>query len=310
MASRQAVTGPVVGRTAGATVDGSRTAHRSSRQPRPLLGDDLRDHRAEPAVHVVSLDGNDALEPSELPRASSSRGDGLSVETIESGRVELLCGGDRLRCDGTHRDEHQPSAISHELVAPERESSFEARDLTAVVFADAIVDRAVPIPGFVNRVFRLAVVCRDDDAHAGLEPHDADVLETVMGGARRAVLKAAPDTHDPHGQGVGDGAVANELIASEGGKRCNRINERDEARLGEPGREPDHVLLRDTDVVEAIGVALGERLESHEPEVSSHQHDALVAAGELDESLNEGRSHDSSSSSDSAAVNSSSDMGK
>ena len=41
----------------------------------------------------------------------------------------------------------------------------------------------------------------------------------------------------------------------------DRVDERDEPGLGEAGRDADHVLLGDADVEEAVGEALGERLE-------------------------------------------------
>ena len=49
-------------------------------------------------------------------------------------------------------------------------------------------------------------------------------------------------------------AVADELVRAHGRERGDRIDERDEARLGEPGGEADHVLLGHADVEEAAGM--------------------------------------------------------
>ena len=110
-----------------------------------------------------------------------------------------------------------------------------------------------------------------------------DVLERVVGDAVVAVVEAAADADDPHRQLVQDRAVADELVRAERRERRDRVDERDEARLGEAGRDADHVLLGDADVEEAVREPLGERLEHGEAEVAGEQDDPLVLLGELDE---------------------------
>ena len=58
-----------------------------------------------------------------------------------------------------------------------------------------------------------------------------------------------------------------------------------------PVATPDHVLLGDADVEEAVREALGERLERHVAEVAGQQQDARVARGELDQRADEGAPH-------------------
>ena len=51
--------------------------------------------------------------------------------------------------------------------------------------------------------------------------------------------------------------------------------------LGQARRQPDHVLLCDTDVEKPIGEALGEWLEHRKSAVAREEHDSLVALSKV-----------------------------
>ena len=137
-----------------------------------------------------------------------------------------------------------------------------------------------------------------------------------MRDAVRSVVEARPDAHDAHREIVQHGAVADELVRAQGGERGDRVDERHVPRLGEARRHADHVLLGDADVDEAAGVAVGERLDGHEPEVARQQEHARIAVGELRERSHECLPHaaalraSSAPSSDSAVAYWSSSMGR
>ena len=105
------------------------------------------------------------------------------------------------------------------------------------------------------------------------------------------VLEPAADADDPHRQMVQHGAVADELVRPERRERRDRVDEGDEPRLGEAGRDAEHVLLGDADVEEPVREPLRERLDHREAEVAGEQDDPLVVLGELDERPDEGRPH-------------------
>ena len=129
-----------------------------------------------------------------------------------------------------------------------------------------------------QRGARLLGVGRRDDGDAGLDAHDPRVLERVVRDAVVAVVHAAADADDAHRQLVQDRAVAHELVAAHRGERGDRVDVGRVAGLGEAGRDADHVLLGDAGVPEAVGVALGERLEHGEAEIAGEQDDPLVAS--------------------------------
>ena len=104
-----------------------------------------------------------------------------------------------------------------------------------------------------------------------------------MRDAVRAVVEAGADADDAHRQVVQHRAVADELVRAQGRERGDGVDERHVAGLGQARRHADHVLLGDADVDEAVGVALGERLDGHEAEVAGQEQHARIGVGELGE---------------------------
>ena len=210
-------------------------------------------------------------------------------------------------------DEHDVVAGADRLEPAEREAAVEPRDLRAVVLADPVVHRPGQVPGGAQRAGHLAVIGRRDHGDAGLHPHHGDVLEAVVADALRAVLEAAADADDAHRQPVPDGSVADELVGTQRREGHDRVDERDEARLGQAGGDSDHVLLGHADVEEPVREALGERLERHVAEIAGEQQDAIVRRGDLAQRADECAPHaprSCSSISATARRYSSSDIGQ
>ena len=90
----------------------------------------------------------------------------------------------------------------------------------------------------------------------------------VVGRPLRAVLEAHAHSNYSHGQSMKHGTIADELVGAHRREGRNRIEERNEARFGQASSEPDHVLLGDPDIDEALWEAIGKRLECHETEVA------------------------------------------
>ena len=112
-----------------------------------------------------------------------------------------------------------------------------------------------------------------------------------MRGARGAVLEAGAKADDAHGQVVEHRSVADELEWAQAREGADRVAERDEPGLGEPGGEADHVLFRDADVVEAFGVSFAKRLQHREAKIAGEQHDPLVLPGDVAQGAHEGPPH-------------------
>src|SRR5262249_1668329 len=106
-----------------------------------------------------------------------------------------------------------------------------------------------------------------------------------------AVLEAATDADDAHRQVVQDGTIADELVAAERSEGHDGVDEREEAGLGKPGGQTDHVLFGDADIDKSIGEAVGKRLQRHEAEISGQKQDARVALRQLGKGRGERRSH-------------------
>ena len=105
------------------------------------------------------------------------------------------------------------------------------------------------------------------------------------------VVEAGADAHDAHREIVEHRAVADELVRAQGRECGDRVDERHVARLGEARGHADHVLLGDADVDEAVGMALRERLDRHEPEIPGQEQHTRIAVRELGERGDEGLSH-------------------
>src|ERR1700676_2483723 len=122
------------------------------------------------------------------------------------------------------------------------------------------------------------------------------------------VLEARADTDDADREVMEYRAVANEFVWPQRGERNDGVQERDVPAVGQPGRDPDHVLLGDADVDELSRERLGERFERHEPQVRGEQQDAAVEPGDLDERSRQRCSHVAATSAIASAY-SSADIG-
>ena len=165
-----------------------------------------------------------------------------------------------------------------------------------VVLAQPVVDGPGQVPGRQHGAAGLLGVGRGDHRQARLQPHDADVLQAVVAGAGVAVFEAAAHARHAHRQLLKDGAVPDELVRTQGGEGDDRVAEGDEARLGQPGRQADHVLLGHADVDEALRMAVGEGFQGHEAEVAGQEQDAAVLLGQVAQGARERDPHPRSTS--------------
>ena len=89
----------------------------------------------------------------------------------------------------------------------------------------------------------------------------AEILERPVRDAVLAVVEAAADAHDAHGQPVQRGAVADELVRPQRRERGDGVDEGDHAAVGQARRHAEHVLLGHAGVDEAVREAIGETLD-------------------------------------------------
>ena len=226
-----------------------------------------------------------------------------------SGREQLSGLGD-LGSDASTGDEDQILAAADHARPPENEIAVQPANCRSVVLADSVIDRAGQIPGASHCGPRLLRIGRGDHRQSGLGPHDAEVLEGVMGGASTSILEATAHANDAHREAMEDRTIANELKGPERGKGRNRVDKGDVAGLGEPGCDADHVLFRNADVEEAIGKAIDPWFNRHEAEVAGKKQDPAIALSKLDEGLNEGSPQAALVTSSSACRYSDSDIGR
>ena len=273
----------------------SATPQRTTRQPEPALGDDLRHERAEPARQVVRLDGHRERGASQRAgqrvrrRGAQARGD--HEPSMPAARLEELDRRDGLVRDRAGGDDRDVPTGTDLLDRAEPESTVEPGHRLGLVLAEPEVDGSRHGAARDQGGAGLLVVGGREHGHPGLRAHHGDVLERVVRQPVHPVLETAADADDPHRQAVQHRPVADELVRPERGERRDRVGERDVPGLGEARRDPDHVLLRDADVEEPVREPLGERLDDGEAEVAREQDDALVLRGELDECPDEGRPH-------------------
>jgi hypothetical protein len=210
--------------------------------------------------------------------------------------VRDAAGGEQLgRRDGLDRD--APGAQRRvppcHVSTPPGGAAAEPGHDRAIVLAESVVDGAARLPRGAHRRRGLLVVGGCDHLHARLRAHDGEVFHGVVREPLRAVLEAAPDADDAHGEAVPDGAVANELVRPQRGEGGDRVHERHEAGLGEAGGDADHVLFGDPGVDEAAREAVAKGFERHEPEIAGEQYDPLVGSREFGQRADEGSAHDS-----------------
>src|ERR1700734_1765850 len=103
--------------------------------------------------------------------------------------------------------------------------------------------------------------------------------------------------------------VAYEFIRAHRGECADRVDERDQARLGQAGSKTDHVLLGDSDVDESLAQLVGERLKYRETEIAGEKDDALVLLCDFGHRADERIPHMPSSSSPMACAYCWSDIG-
>ena len=273
-----------------------RAAHAGAHQARreAVLGDDLGRQRADAAVDVVRLDRERERDAGERLH-EVVRGRGPDARDDHDARRHALGGEQGLGLDrgGRHvaeRDERDVRAVAEHVRAAEREAAVEAGDRRSHA-REPQVRGAGDAGRRPNRARGLGVVGGRDHGEARQRAQHGDVLERPVRDAVRAVVQPAADADDAHRQVVQHGAVADELVRAQGRERRDRVDERHVAGLGQARRHAHHVLLGDADVEEAIGVALGERLDGHEAEVAGQQQDARIGVGELGERRDEGVSH-------------------
>src|SRR2546423_1530813 len=223
---------------------------------------------------------------------------------------ERAGGGDGVGGDRPRGEQQQVAPIPDQLGPAEPEAAVEGGHAGRLLPAYPEVDGARQVPGGVEGRRRLLRIRRADHREPGLDPHDPDVLEGVMGRPRGPVVEGAARAYDAYGEVVQDRAVADELVGPEGGKRRDRIHEGDEPGLGQTGRKAHHVLLRHPGVEEAVGVTVGEGLDDREAEVPGDEEDPGVTLGDLGQLPDERPPHSAALTSSTARPYSWSDIGK
>ncbi len=116
------------------------------------------------------------------------------------------------------------------------------------------VDRAVMVDRGLDGGFRLNVVRRDDDGHAGDGPHQRDILAALVGRAVLADRDAGVGRADLDRQaGVAD-RVADNLKRPPGGKHRKGGGENGHAGGGKARRDAHHVRFGNAAVEETVGI--------------------------------------------------------
>ena len=247
------------------------TPQRTTRQASPCSATTSADERAEPARDVVRLDRDRERARRRAARRGRATGGGADARRRPRRWRRCRSRAEQRRPPRPPRRPSLPSAtmatslaVADRLRAPELEAPVETGDRRHSSLPEPEVDRARAARAVARDGARASASRRParSTVRPGCARMTRDVLERVVrerrsgrSRSRRRRRRCAPASS------CSDRAVADELVGAQRGERGDRVDERDEARLGQAGREPDHVLLGDADVEEAVREALGERLE-------------------------------------------------
>ena len=256
-------------------------------------GGDLGDAGAQPADHVVLLDGHGHR------RTLEDRRDPLRVERLElvdvddphahPGTLHRLGGikrgpdhdpgGDQRRVCPRPHDVHRTVAV----VLRERVGIVD-RHVRAPAEPD--VNRPVVIGGCPHDTSTALVVADGHHPHPGHRAHRGQILGRVVRRAQVAQRDAGVGGQDAHRQ-MGIGHIGAQVLKGEQPGEAGEGREvGPESRRRHSRRGADHGALRDAELKEPLGKAILELRElRHVLEVGGARNDSLISLSELDEHL-------------------------
>jgi len=180
-----------------------------------VLGDDLRDPRAQTAIEIVCLRREDKSETTQdrnhvVHRVGIEAGhdDNRGLDSLGRQQVRDLY---HLAGHIAHGDEEEIAAFANNKRPAQLESAVYPGNDGFVVFSEPVIHRTRKVPGLEKSGACLLMVCWDDDRQAGLRAHDANILQAVVGKPGRPILKSAANSNDSHRQMVENRTVADEL---------------------------------------------------------------------------------------------------
>ena len=222
--------------------------------------------------------------------------DGLGVDGLESVHIDDLS-GDALFFEHHTGDERvtggHAAGDDGDIVAVfefHRLADFEGVFFLTLVeqgfhtSADAEIEGAGDIDAGFDCACGFPRVRGDNDGHVGDGAHNGEVLDAVVGGARRAEGDAAVGGYDLDGQLLISAVRPDLLAAAEASEDGEGGGEGDKADFGKTCCHAEEVLFGDTDIEESVGEGFAEQTDvGGFRKVGGHTDDTGVFCGEFGE---------------------------